>query len=366
MRRKLTASSLHLFAGLFAAIFVIALGLSGALLAFRDPIDRALNPRMSYVQPQPQQKSLVELADAVKKHYPGYQVLGIALAERPNFSTTVTIRSESTKNVLGVAVNQYTGEILGDTDHSNNLMDHVREFHSSLMLRGVGEAILWFCAVALVVLSISGLILWSRRKRYGVRAGSPVFTLDLHTATGIYLAFFVLLFGITAIRPVPVGLVMKLPWMRPGFKIEPAPGATPLSADQLLASAVTALPGATPVTIGFPNSHPKNAVGVSMRFPEDHTDMGKSVVFLDPYTGTPLYVLSTRKLNAAAKYAWMWNWEIHTGQIFGLPSQIIAAALSLLLPILAVTGPIIWWQKRKRVNLAVLPVERAQRSRVTA
>jgi uncharacterized iron-regulated membrane protein len=34
--------------------------------------------------------------------------------------------------------------------------------------------------------------------------------------------------------------------------------------------------------------------------------------------------------------------EIHTGTLFGLPSQILVALFALLLTLLAITGPIIW------------------------
>jgi uncharacterized iron-regulated membrane protein len=46
----------------------------------------------------------------------------------------------------------------------------------------------------------------------------------------------------------------------------------------------------------------------------------------------------------------LWNREIHTGDILGWPTRIIAAAASLTLPLLAVTGPLIWWNRRRRAT----------------
>jgi uncharacterized iron-regulated membrane protein len=43
------------------------------------------------------------------------------------------------------------------------------------------------------------------------------------------------------------------------------------------------------------------------------------------------------------------NRELHTGDIGGWPARIIAAIFSLSLPLLAVTGPLLWWQRRQRV-----------------
>ena len=47
----------------------------------------------------------------------------------------------------------------------------------------------------------------------------------------------------------------------------------------------------------------------------------------------------------------MWNRELHTGDIFNLPTRILAAFFSLMLPILAITGPLIWWNRRRANNL---------------
>lgn len=40
--------------------------------------------------------------------------------------------------------------------------------------------------------------------------------------------------------------------------------------------------------------------------------------------------------------------EIHTGEILGWPTRILAALVSLLLPVLAVTGSAIGWNRRRK------------------
>jgi uncharacterized iron-regulated membrane protein len=41
-----------------------------------------------------------------------------------------------------------------------------------------------------------------------------------------------------------------------------------------------------------------------------------------------------------------WNREIHTGTMFGLPSRIAASVFSLLLSVLAVSGSMIWVNRK--------------------
>ena len=96
-----------------------------------------------------------------------------------------------------------------------------------------------------------------------------------------------------------------------------------------------------------------------MKFPEDRTPAGRSRLRIDAYTGKVLQLQSSRDMPMPVKYARMWNREIHTGDIFNLPSRILAAFFSLMLPILAITGPLIWWNRRK-ASKAQLPVKEHQ------
>ena len=346
MANRSRSSVIHLVCGLYAAIFVVALGVSGAILAFHDELDRALNPKLSYVVPTGAQKPLAQLEDAVKQKYPGYEVQGVQLPTSADLSTLIIIGHADPRSGMAVAIDQYTGVVLGDSDHANNFADHVREFHSDLMWRGPGSAILWFSAVGCFALSITGVILWSRRKRLAPSSpGSPTFSLDLHSALGIYTAAFVFLYAITAIRPVPAGLVVPKDFFRPPhFNIVAAENAQPMSLEQLLDVAKKALPGAVPI---FISSDPKRPTFVAMRYPEDHSERPKSGVLLDPYSGAVLHKVDLRSLNALQKFGWAWNMEIHTGAIFGTPSKIVAAATSLVIPLLGVTGPVIWWRRRR-------------------
>lgn len=341
-RWKWRASALHLYAGLPASFVVVVLGVTGALLAFEDEIDRALNPRLSYITPGPTRLAWQDVATSAAKHYPGYTPTGIALPASEDFSATVQIVNFDTRHRIAVAVNQYTGEILGDSDHSNNFMQYVRRMHTGLMLGGPGEALVVFFGFLLVVLAVSGIRLWLRRRNH------PAPDSALHTWIGGYAALFVLLFGVTALRPVPLGLIWTPPWREASFTIKPPESGQRLSADQLIAKAQFVLPGAKVVAVGLRGPGNEFPLSVAMRFPEDHTSNGKSAVFLNPYTGDVTGLINTRELPPLVKYGFLWNWEIHMGQIFGLPTRILASLISAGMPVLAITGFLVWWRRRAR------------------
>ena len=86
-----------------------------------------------------------------------------------------------------------------------------------------------------------------------------------------------------------------------------------------------------------------------MKFPEDRTPIGRSRVLLDPYTGNVLSAVSTRSAPLAFKISRMWIREIHTGDIFGWPTRLLACVMSLILPIMTITGSLIWWNRNRKL-----------------
>ena len=57
----------------------------------------------------------------------------------------------------------------------------------------------------------------------------------------------------------------------------------------------------------------------------------------------------------------LWNRELHTGDIGGLPTRILASLISLSLPVMTITGPLIWWNRRRKLVPVTEPNERTRR-----
>lgn len=127
---------------------------------------------------------------------------------------------------------------------------------------------------------------------------------------------------------------------------EHADGAPVLGPDAIMAAAREALPGAEIADLSM---EPGMPVDLRMNFPEDRTPLGRSRVWLDPFTGKALSVWSTRAAPVGFKLSQMWIREIHTGDIFGWPTRLLACIVSLLLPILTITGTLIWWNRSRKL-----------------
>jgi len=354
--------TVHLWAGLTAALFLLLLGVSGALVAFEGEIDRALNARLSYVQPQGQPLTLEAIRAKLLAANPGAKIEQFGMPQRSEYSLFVQLEQASGKQT-GLFVNPYTGEVLGSDDQANHFTNKVHQFHTHLLGGEIADEITGWSSVLLLVLSITGIVLWWPRKLFRLRwslkaergGSAKRFNFELHNFVGILSSIVLLIFAWTGLCIHWEREVGKLaqqlssaPAVRPVSPEIPAPGSVSLSPDRLLQIARNTLPEARITGLQLPGNA-KQAALVQLKFPEDHTPAGRSRIRIDAYSGKVLQVQSSRDMAMPVKYARMWNRELHTGDIFNLPTRILAAFFSLMLPILAITGPFIW-RNRKRAN----------------
>ena len=344
---------IHLWVGMAAALFLFALGLSGALLTFEDIIDPALNASAWYVKPQGRPLTLTQITQAVRQALPQSTVEELVLPQKPDDTVKIIVSGSNGRDV-GIGVNPYTGEIVGkSSDKQFRPMLAIRNFHTHLLIqRRSGHMIMTIAACCLLGLAVTGIVLWWPRKIFQLRGGpSQNVVFDLHLVLGLWSSACVLLFALTGIAIGVEDQVNR--WALAVSQMQPTPWPTPkphaagvpaLSPDELLAKAESVAPGALPIVIEFGDTA-NDPVLLIMKFPEDH--LGRTHVILDHYTGDVLQFDNTRAMPVALKYARLWNQEIHTGQIFGWPTRILASIFSLAVAALAVTGPWIWWNRSR-------------------
>ncbi|HKF22185.1 MAG TPA: PepSY-associated TM helix domain-containing protein [Candidatus Angelobacter sp.] len=362
---------LHRWIGLVAALTLLVLGLSAALLVFERPVHRLLNSSLVKVAPLCPRLPLKEIARRLEVAYPQYHVAGWELPQRPDEAISVALElnkgakpaapsdgdgDDDENEGLELAVNPYTGEILGDLGRANDLMVYVHRFHTHFLSGDVGSAIVGWSAVCLLVLNLTGLILWWRRKigRFRWSSTGALFHFQVHQAIGIYAWIFLMVLSVTGIALHWEGaagrLADRLTGSPPRAEMLPADpvqeGAVPLDSDQLVSIAETSAPGAR-VTVMQMATKPQQPVRMIMKYPEDHTPAGRTQVFVDGYSGKVRMLADARSAPLGFKLMRLWNRQYHTGDIFGWPTQMLALIFSLALVAMAITGPMIWY-KRKR------------------
>jgi uncharacterized iron-regulated membrane protein len=348
---------IHLYTGLIAAPILLVLGLTGSFLVFEYPIDHLLHPHLAYVQPAEDRMSLDALLSSVHSAYPTAKIVTFALSpssSKPDLAYVVQIQFPQRAELSSVFVNQYTGQVLGKID-GMSFATAVHEFHTDLLLGDRGAFVMMLIAALLILLGVSGVVLWWPRKIFSVRwsASGRRIVFDLHNAIGFYSFAFLLLFGVTGVVVhwqstwLPMtNRALHLPDAEPDLKIAPPSAETrTISLEVVAAAARLMLPGARATQINMPGT--RGVYRVWLKYPEDGTPLGRSFVLVNAYSGVVLYTRSARTVHMPTRFFREWNREVHTGDILGWPTRILACVMSLMLPVLAITGPLFWWRKHR-------------------
>ncbi|WMY12143.1 PepSY-associated TM helix domain-containing protein [Paraburkholderia phenoliruptrix] len=132
-----------------------------------------------------------------------------------------------------------------------------------------------------------------------------------------------------------------------------AKGAAPLPLGHIVAQAAS-----LGVTSGYNIALPTSATGVYTvsYFPAD--PQLERTVYIDQYSGAVLKDIRYADYGAVSK-AVSYGTSLHMGCYFGVANQILCAAISLGLALMAVTGYVMWWKRRPQRSLGAPSRERA-------
>jgi uncharacterized iron-regulated membrane protein len=363
MRVRPLVLAVHLAIGIVTAPVLIVAGTTGALLVLEDSLTDRLDRAISVVRPSGPPLPVSALVDEVRRSRPGARLVGVQLPRDATHATTITVSHDGSPDLLGVLVDPYTARVLGTDADRHTLFLRVRQLHRQLFIGQRGALIVTWAAVLLAVLAITGPIAWWPRRRTSVRWGLTGWrrTLDVHASLGACASAFLLLFAVTGAvvhwDPETQRLIGALTG-------SPAPHPQAIASsrscdersfvdpDRLLAAARVALPTARATSVQLPN--PRSPLArVTLKFPEDRTPNGRSIVMVDPCDGRAAFVVSTRSAPLAYLFPRLWNRELHTGDILGWPTRVLAFLFALSLPVMAITGSIVWLARRRRAAARV-------------
>jgi len=354
--------NIHLYVGLAASLFLVCISLSGAVIAFEPELNHLFHPDLTNVDPNRAQLNWDEFRSKVEEQSPGWKLIRFYFPEQPDRSTYVRLRNTATHRIRHVYVNQYTGKVLGSTEDGSNWILKVHDLHVNFLSGKVGNQIVTWSTFGLLVLSLSGIVLWWPRRIFRFRRDSPSVKMnrDLHLSIGFWSFIAMFAFAITGLGlHYQTGKLLDLLNTPKSAASMPGHGT---SIEGMLQTAREVLPGAAipRLLLAEKKGEP---VFLYMRFPEDKTPAGRSFVTLDPRTGAVLSVGSSRTAPLAQTALVQWTREIHTGTLFGLSSKVLVVCFALLLAVLAVTGPLIWINKVRAAAAARKAVEARKRQR---
>jgi uncharacterized iron-regulated membrane protein len=340
----------HLWIALVAAAFVVMLGVTGSIMAFEPELDHLLHRDLWFVEPHPPALTLSAIAAALARAYPGKAIMRFELSTAPDLSYRVDVAGQL------LHVNQYTGEVIGPATPQPDALARIHQLHLRLLWRShpdAGKAIVSWMCVAMMALLATGLYLWWPLKRFSVAWRGPARRrwLDIHASTGIFVFLFLLVLGATGLvigfddvtEPMWYRITGTAPSRTPKHDVVPQAAAR-ITPDQALAIARDAVPGATPFLIAVPKAD--GTYSVRLRLPEDRTPGGRSRAEIDQYTGEVVFAEGSRTAPAGTRIVNV-NRAIHTGDIYGVPTKILMSLASALTVVMAVSGVLTWWHRRR-------------------
>jgi uncharacterized iron-regulated membrane protein len=343
--------TLHLWAGLAGALFLIVIAVSGSALVFENEIDRALNPSTSYMAPAGQPLPLEGLLRRFQAAYSQEQVGGVRIADKPDQAYEFSLRSRQS-----AMIDPYTGRVLGLRNREKSFARWLHLLHTRFAAGPIGEQVAGWLTVLLLGLALSGLVLWWPRRILKVRMTSTGrrTNFDLHNVLGFYSSIVILAITVSgvliAFESTTDPLVKRL---NDGVD-PPAPPSTPVAGakritlDEAVAIAEKALPGAFASNVNVP-AGPRAVYRILKKFPEDRTPAGRSRVYVDQFSGAVLLVENTRTAPLGTRILNLKR-SVHTGDIFGAPTKVLYCVVSAGIALQAITGVLIWLGTRKRAS----------------
>jgi uncharacterized iron-regulated membrane protein len=360
----------HLWVGLVAAPVLLAVGLTGALLVVEGPITDRLNATTALVEPRGAPRSISQLLASVQQTHPGAELLAVQLPSDRWHSAALVVSAEPEEGPETVLVDPYTARVLGVPPSQPPFFQRVRQLHRQLLLGRTGNTVVVWTALALAFLAVTGPVVWWPRRRVGVRWERAGWrrVLDLHALLGAISCAFLFMFAVTgAVVHWDDGVQSFLGRLTGNASPRPPRnlgtskcGADALlDADRLIAAAMATLPGARVTALQLPGARVTalkradagpSVARLSLKFPEDHTPNGRSILLMDRCTGRAAFTIDTRSAPLSYLYPREWNRELHTGDIFGWPTLLLAFVFSLSLCVMGVTGPLVWLMKTRNAR----------------
>jgi uncharacterized iron-regulated membrane protein len=192
---------LHLWSGIGIGVYVLLVSVTGSVLVYRNELYMAAT-RPPIIATEPGARLTDEqLKGAVTRAYPGATVLSISRERNPDEAVTVSLQTAGRPKYR--LFNPRTGADLGDAVPLGiRLVSKLMELHDDLLGGTTGRAINGIGALMIVVLALSGIVVWWPGVRTWRRSltvhrnvGWRRFTVDLHKMMGFWGLGFILLFA---------------------------------------------------------------------------------------------------------------------------------------------------------------------------
>lgn len=364
----------HLWAGIMLALYVVVIGISGSILVFKEellprPHVHAAKQDLRHCTPE----ALAAVIALVNRTYPDRQSYLASCPDEADPLFAVTARSRLDKVAgaapqrrtapLTVYLSPLTDRIIGTADQQHSWIQWVDNLHVYLLMgprgrqwNGAGAAILLVLVLTGIILWWPGMQRWQKALLLHWRSNWKRVVWNLHSVTGFWTLCFTFTWAMTAIyfawpRPFTAAIShlspivtaqypeAQLSWLAPAAN-EPAS----FDLTTVLRRAQKESPsGALEGCFYGSGPHPIFTVYMARGRMGDYANTDFD--YFDQRTGALLYVWRRGQNRTLGDWLIWLAVPLHFGTSWGLPCKILWAALGLALPLLAITGLLMYWNR---------------------
>jgi uncharacterized iron-regulated membrane protein len=361
---------IHLWIGLILTLYLIMIGLTGSILVFREELEhlaganpwRGIQTSGSYADP-------VKAIASVRTAFPEARMISLSAPTKfnPVYIAVLQTRGRAA-GASSIAIDPIAGEVLGRLPR--RLPPHwawlgvVRNLHVTLLSGVTGRQVNGVLAGFLLLVNLTGMVVWWPGLRAWTRALTVDFArtwrrvnFDLHRAVGFWTLAIVSFWAISGVyfgwsretRTLVERISPLVSAVPPVIQVEPrpagtSPGTSGADLHAILKQAASLDPGTTLRQISFPSGR-RAPLQISMqRFGTRGAEFADTLYF-DPYDGRYLAIWKYGVNQSLGDWFIWLQIPVHFGTFWGLGVKILWAAFSLAIPLLCVTGALMYWNR---------------------
>lgn len=351
---------IHLWLGILLCLYALIIGVSGSILVFEEELSRVADPELMQAPEDLKEpvtgSCFARISHSVEEAYPEWRLEAV-YSPGVRGSNYAALISRATKYQY-VFASSSDEHLLGVQPLDKGWLNWVADLHfrllagpTGLIVNGVGSACLLLVCISGAVIWWPGVKTWKHALGVDFRRRWKRINFDLHSAIGFWTLGLMSLWAVSGIYFVwpeafvsAINLVGNSPNAAPPkFRGAGYARATRLPVETLVAKAMTAEPDAQLQGIGYASGDQPVSVMLARR---DVTEfLHTTWVYLDPARGNIVGLWRSGKNETLGDwFIWLLA-PLHFGIYWGMGIKIIWALLGIMLPALAVTGVLMYWNR---------------------
>ena len=374
MKLRTIIHQIHLWLGLLSGAIVVILAITGCILAFEQEIKNYLHSDRYYVaEVKDQKRPMSELKAIAESAFPwetkARRVEVSGDPKRTYVFRSMKINAEAWtywgyyEYYIRVYVDPYSGDVVYVEDAKKDFFELVLNLHRRLWLgEKIGKPITGYATVVLLVVLLSGLVIWIPRKLTKKSAkwmflikrtrNMKRLNFDFHKVAGFYLTIPLLLISYSAIIWGFKGFDTNVQQLLNGgleqkkTEVLSPSGILPIEevTDQIWSGLDRTLSKENKVYFSFPRSEKgffnAEVVRAEKLYQSDKYNF-------DQYSGKAVDIIRYEDEQGWGTRLRAMNYDLHTGSILGIAGRYLYFLVSLICIMLPITGFMIWWGRKK-------------------